>query len=252
MNLLLDIGNTRTKIVISKNNEFIYFLHIQSSNFDLFQNEINKVTSLFNEISDVIVSNVSKENEILNDFLKEIFKNIIFFTQKTYIPIKNLYKTPQTLGKDRLAAVVGAWSLFENENILIFDAGTALTIDFINKKGEYLGGNISPGLSLRYKALNLFTGNLPELIPDSNFEQVIGNTTNSAITAGVQNGIFYECKTYIEKFSAQYENLKVIFTGGDTIFFENKFKKNIFAEENLVLIGLNKILECNRELRIRN
>jgi len=245
MNLIIDIGNSRTKLAVCKNDTFIELLQIESDNLNLFQEHINNLTTSFYEIKNVIVSIVRKESDFFSEFLKNKLKEIIFLSEKTKIPIKNLYKTPEKLGKDRLAAVVGANFLFPERDVLVFDAGTALTIDFINKNGEYFGGNISPGLTLRYKALNYFTGNLPLLQADINFETLSGDSTNTAIQAGVQNGIIFECRSYIEEYSKKYENLKVIFTGGDTNFFANRLKKNIFAEENLVLIGLNKILQYN-------
>ena len=207
--------------------------------------QIKKIILKFYEIKNAILSSVVEvDNNLINFLKKNIFLNIILDSD-TKIPLTNLYKTPKTIGKDRIAAVVGANNIYPNCNILIFDAGTALTIDFINKKNEYVGGNISPGLTMRYKALNKFTQKLPLYKIKHDFDKLTGQTTKEAIIAGVQNGILFEINNYIKIFSKKYTDLKIFLTGGDIFFFENKLKKNIFAEPNLVLIGLNRILTNN-------
>jgi len=163
---------------------------------------------------------------------------------ETPVPVNNLYKTPETLGKDRLAAVVGAHSLFPDKNILVLDAGTALTIDFIDKDGNYRGGNISPGLNMRFRALHEYTQKL-FLQSQSDEYQFLGCDTASAITSGVQNGIIFEINYYIDHFVKQFPGLVTILTGGDVNFLVDKIKKYIFAEPNLVFIGLMKIIEFN-------
>ncbi|HKL32104.1 MAG TPA: type III pantothenate kinase, partial [Tangfeifania sp.] len=162
------------------------------------------------------------------------------------LPIENLYQTKDTLGKDRIAAVVGAFDLYPNTNVLVIDAGTAITFDIINEQGQYLGGNISPGLEMRFKALNKFTGRLP-LVRKNDFDNLYGRTTEEAILAGVQHGIVFETDKAIETFKEFYNNLKVIITGGDAIFFDKKLKNSFFVHFNLTALGLNRILEHNGE-----
>jgi len=166
------------------------------------------------------------------------------FSSQTPIPIENLYKTPDTLGKDRLAGVTGGQSLFPGRPLLVIDAGTAITYDFLNAAGQYQGGNISPGLTMRLGALHKYTRRLPRVQPRRQ-TPVMADNTVEAIAAGVQNGIIYEMNQYIEHFTNQYPGLITILTGGDSFFFDNKLKYPIFVEPNLILIGLNKILKYN-------
>jgi type III pantothenate kinase len=168
----------------------------------------------------------------------------IELTEKTPLPIQNLYQTPATLGKDRLAAVVGAHTLHPGRNVLVIDAGTALTVDFLDHAGNYRGGNISPGLQLRYTALHEHTENLPLLTQTADFK-MLGTTTASAIIAGVQFGMIFEINAYISLFRKQYADLLALITGGDAFFFENKIEIPIFAESNLIGIGLESIIRYN-------
>ena len=162
----------------------------------------------------------------------------------TPIPIENLYLTKDTLGVDRLANAVAANSIFPQRNVLVVDCGTCVKYDFVNHKNQYLGGSISPGLQMRFKALNQFTGKLPLLKPEAH-PSLIGDSTETAITSGVINGLVAEIKGVIKSYTSIYENLTVILTGGDASFFDKELKSNIFVEPNLTLIGLNEILRYN-------
>jgi len=245
MNLILDIGNSYSKLSLFIDGLFSHLYSIKSNDNNLLINEILKIKQKYANINKVILSSVSSEHAELEEFISKSFKIFIKLNHKTKIPIINLYRTPKTLGKDRLAAVVAANNIFPNSNVLVFDAGTALTIDFINNKKEYLGGSISPGIKMRYKALNYFTKKLPIINFDDNFKNILGTTTREAILSGVQNGIINEVEGYIYKYSENYKDLKIIFTGGDTFFFEKRLKKTIFADPNIVTKGLNIILEYN-------
>ena len=144
----------------------------------------------------------------------------------------------------RIAAVVGAIYLFPQKDVLIFDAGTCLTIDFANKNKQYLGGRISPGIAMRYHSLHNFTAKLPLLTYDEKY-MYLGNDTNTSIISGVQQGIMAEVKSVILDYQSCNHETIIIFTGGDSLFFEKELKNSIFAEPNLVLIGLNEILDYN-------
>lgn len=198
------------------------------------------------QLDRAILSSVKPYDEELKSFLKNNFSYFLELDDKTRLPIENLYETPETLGKDRLAAAVGANELFPDQNLLIIDAGTAVTYDLVSDKNQFLGGNISPGLEMRYKALNQFTGRLP-LVGPSDYYQQIGRNTVEAIRAGVQNGLIFEMEQTIELFNRNYQNLQIIMTGGDSYFFDKKLKYSIFVHFNLTLIGLNRILEHNAE-----
>lgn len=160
---------------------------------------------------------------------------------KTKIPINNCYETPETLGMDRLAAAVGAYTLYPKSNCLIIDAGTCITYDFLDTSANYHGGSISPGIKMRFKALQYFTAKLP-LIESLTYTGILGKNTSDAIKVGVLQGFKGEVESVIATFKQKYPEIKIIVTGGDISFFETTIKHSIFAVSDLVLIGLNKIL----------
>lgn len=236
MNLIVDIGNTLTKFATFKGQTLLY-----RGEGDW---KVVKEFLLKNSIKNVIVSSVVKESNLtilLNDY---DFSSFIELSSTTKVPIVNLYKSPKTLGDDRLANVVGAKSLYPNRNVLVIDAGTCIKFDAITSEGEYFGGAISPGLRMRFKALEHFTGKLPLIEPKHNVE-LIGDTSENSILSGVVNGSVAEIEAIIAQYKLVYENLTVILTGGDASFFDNELKSNIFVEHNLTLIGLNEILRYN-------
>jgi len=196
------------------------------------------------QLNKVILSSVKAVEPEITGYLSGNFEFFIELDHLTRLPIENIYETPETLGKDRLAAAVGANELFPDQNLLIIDAGTAITYDLVSEKNQFVGGNISPGLEMRFKALNHFTEKLP-LINYSNEFQPIGRNTTDAIRAGVQNGILFEMAQTIDLFNRNYQNLHIIMTGGDSNFFDKKLNYSIFVHFNLTLIGLNRILEYN-------
>jgi type III pantothenate kinase len=168
------------------------------------------------------------------------------FSQNTSLPIINKYRTPETLGKDRLAGVVGAQHLLPACDILVIDAGTAITYDFITSSGEFIGGSISPGIAMRYKALNTYTDRLPLLNYYDN-AKLIGDDTSTSIFSGVLNGAVAEMEGIIQQYREVYPGIKIILTGGDHNYFDKRLKIKTFAAPNLVLEGLNLILDFNIE-----
>jgi len=240
MNLVIDIGNSFTKFAFFEQDSIV-----EKYQFENNPEHLIKELNSFKQIDKAIVSSVNNSlSEILEIPIKNLTKNILFFNYKTKIPIENKYTAKKTLGLDRLAAIIGANYLFINSNILVFDAGTALTIDFINKNNQYLGGNISPGLEMRFNSLHNYTSKLPLVKKSENFQE-LGKTTEEAIISGIQKGMIYEIDSYINDFKKNYDDLKIVFTGGDSFFFEKKLKNTIFANPNLVLIGLHKVLKFN-------
>ena len=196
------------------------------------------------QLNKIILSSVKAVEPEITGYLSGNFEFFLELDHLTRLPIENIYETPETLGKDRLAAAIGANELFQDQNLLIIDAGTAITYDLVSKKNQFVGGNISPGLEMRFKALNHFTDKLP-LISYSDEFQTIGTNTTDAIRAGVQNGILFEMAQTMELFNRNYQNLHIIMTGGDSNFFDKKLNYSIFVHFNLTLIGLNRILEYN-------
>ena len=170
--------------------------------------------------------------------------NFIFLGSDTNVPFENLYKTPQTLGVDRIALMSAASVLYPNRSVLVIDAGTCITYDLLTEENKYFGGAISPGIDMRYKALNQFTANLPLLNKEEKIP-VVGDTTKSAMHSGVLNGIILEIDGIIAQQKHKNKKLTVILTGGDTNFLSKKVKSTIFAQPNFLLEGLNSILIHN-------
>ncbi|WP_423129176.1 type III pantothenate kinase [Gaoshiqia sp. Z1-71] len=240
MNLVIDIGNSRIKLALFNDRDLMF-------NVPLDGLEVKHLQLLKDEhpqLNKAILSTVRDYPAEVRKFLSSSFDSFTELNHHTPVPVINRYKTPETLGLDRLAAAVGAADLFPAHPVLIIDAGTAITFDLLSENNEYLGGNISPGLRTRFKALHQFTGKLPLIVPGDEF-QLIGTDTESAIRAGVQLGMIFEVQQYIDRYHARYNKLKVIMTGGDAPFFDNKLTKLDLIQFNLTLIGLNKILEYN-------
>jgi type III pantothenate kinase len=236
MNLILDQGNSFMKAGVFSGEALLY-----TAVFKQFGEE--EITSLFESfpVTNTILSSVIDTGSELTELLSSRSKKFVFSDENTPLPIANLYKTPETLGKDRLAACVGANYLKPDSNLLVIDAGTAVTYDVVNAENQYVGGNISPGLEMRKKALHNFTQKLP-LIEITEPVPMLGATTHEAILAGIVNGFIYEIEGYISAVSSVYPNLSVFLTGGDAFYFERKLKSSIFANQNLLLVGLNRIL----------
>ncbi|MFP4555947.1 MAG: type III pantothenate kinase [Bacteroidales bacterium] len=239
-NLVIDVGNTLTKLAVFKGNELVKEDKVGS----VCLQDIQQMVSDY-KVKNAIISSVATIPTDCHDYL-ESNVSLVQFTSTMPMPIKNLYKTPQTLGPDRVAAAVAANMLYPNSNVLVVDSGTALTYDVITANAEYLGGAISLGISMRFKALNTFTSKLPLLNITNNYP-IIGSSTNDSILSGVLNGVVNEVDAYIGAIKREYHQLKIVFTGGDAFFFDKKLKNSIFVHPNLVLIGLNRILNYYNE-----
>jgi type III pantothenate kinase len=240
MNLIIDVGNTYTKIGVFEASKIIYKNTIKQHDFSQI---IQKIKEKYPLITDTIVSSVSCIAEEDMTFVKKI-SNTIVLDHLVEMPFKNLYKTPTTLGIDRLALVAAAVDQFPNKDTLIIDAGTCITYDFKNKKEEYLGGAIGPGMRLRYESLHNFTAKLP-LLEIAAPKNHIGTSTKEAIHSGVVFGIIHEINSIIEEYCNIYPDLTVILTGGDAHFLSKRLKNGIFATSNFLLEGLNHILAFN-------
>ncbi len=239
MNLCIDQGNSSTKIAVFNGNEIVHTTHCS-------QTVLEDIQAIFQhyKIKCVIISSVTDDHEDLQNFFDEQQVQLITLTHETPLPVVNLYKTPETLGKDRLAAVVGAVSLKPGTDLLVIDAGTAITYDFVDASGVYHGGNIAPGLELRLKSLFENTRKLP-LVDIKAEVDFLGSDTPAALQSGALYGVVFEIDGYIERLMLKYPKLSVFLTGGSCNYFENKLKYRIFANKNLVLIGLNRIIQYN-------
>ncbi|MDD4227256.1 MAG: type III pantothenate kinase [Mariniphaga sp.] len=243
MNLIIDIGNTRTKLSLFNRDEEVLTVPVD----ELLPTHLDMLCQEHPGLNQAIVSAVKNYPQPTRTYLQTHFQTFMELDGSTPLPIENCYHTPETLGKDRIAAAVGASFLYPGNHVLVIDAGTAITYDLINNKNQYLGGNISPGLDMRFQALHHFTGRLPR-IKTKNMKKLFGQSTREAILAGVQNGIVFEVDKTIDAFKEFYKNLIVIITGGDANFFDKKLKNSFFVHFNLIAIGLNRILEHNGEI----
>jgi type III pantothenate kinase len=237
-NLIIDIGNTYTKIAVFEQNELLYTEHYKIINANILDAFLSKY-----QIDKTIISSVKEAIGEWDAGLKERTQ-LIYFNTGMAAKIHNHYRTPQTLGLDRLAAVIGANHLYPLKNNLVIDGGTCITYDWVDAGGNYFGGSISPGLNMRYNALNYYTAKLPRVNPDNNFTNTYGDDTETALISGVQNGIKFELTGFIESYANNNHNMNIILTGGDSIFFDTLLKNSIFApyikiEPHLVLKGLN-------------
>ena len=239
MNLAIDVGNTRVKAAVFERNKLLVIEYFKSEEIIT---ELKKIFKTY-QIREAIIANVaSVSSEVLEEINKMVTLTRVNSLMK--LPFINNYATPYTLGLDRLALVFGAVLKYENQNTLIIDAGTCITYDFVDKENKYFGGAISPGLEMRYKSLNHFTSKLPLLevtIPN----QFVGNSTEESIHSGVVNGLLQEIEGVISQYKNKYSDLTVVLTGGDTNFLSKQLKSSIFANQNFLLEGLNRILIFN-------
>jgi type III pantothenate kinase len=240
MNLIVDVGNTYVKFAIYNSYNLIFKLSFELSEF---KKQYKTLKKDFPKLEKAIISSVGHLSQDQVELIKKDLP-VIELSSMTKLPFNNLYKTPKTLGVDRMALVGASVQQFSDKNVLIIDAGTCITYDFITKENNYLGGAISPGIRLRYKTLNNLTANLP-LLETEEPKSIIGNSTETSIHSGVVNGVVKEIDGIIDQYIEDYLDLTVILTGGDAIFLSNQLKNTIFANSNFLLEGLNFILEYN-------
>ncbi len=224
-----------------------HFIYKQFSSSD-----VERLLDLY-DITDSIISSVVNIEAAVVNTLHRRSQHFVLFDHNTPVPIINCYDTPQTLGQDRLAAAVGAKSLCPNENLLIIDAGSAITYDFVSDKGEYMGGNIAPGLKMRFTMLQRMTKKLPLVeVEENELIPLFGKNTRDAIAAGVIRGVAYEVKGYMRTLGEKVPHFRTFLTGGNAPFILNNVrtsrteKREIRYEKNLVLTGLNTILCANK------
>ncbi len=239
MNLIIDVGNTRIKLAVFKNSELIHTESINNKNL------IEKAAVLIKKFGciNAIISSVGSIKKSQIEVIKTEI-DLLELNNYTKIPFKSNYATPKTLGVDRIALVSSAILNFPKANVLVIDAGTCITYDFVDKTGLYEGGAISPGIEMRYNSLHKFTNGLPLLKP-TYLNELIGNSTESSIHLGIIIGVISEIDSFINQYRKKNKDLTVVLTGGDTNFLSNRLKNSIFANPNFLLEGLNKILTHN-------
>ena len=237
MNLSIDLGNTYAKTGLFQENELI------ETRWKLTYSELVNYVQMTRP-QRIMVSSVSYSEEQLRTEFANITPEIYLLKSTTPVPIKKLYDTPETLGADRVAAAVGARVLFPDKSCVVIDMGTCITYDLVGLDDNFYGGIISPGVRMRFKAMNTFTKRLPLLEPEA-IPELIGKSTKHAMQSGVMNGILSEINGFVEEYSKVLTNINVILCGGDATYFANRIKNPNFVIPELVLIGLNRILEYN-------
>ena len=240
MNLVIDVGNTLLKLAIFQNNELKFKKTCLKKDF---LELLTEVFEAFPGITKCIISSVGQltDHQLLK--LKQRV-SVLELSHELSLPFNNRYSTPKTLGVDRIALVSAASRLYPKRNVLIIDAGSCITYDFISEDNTYLGGAISPGVEMRYKAMHTFTAKLP-LLEASAPKMLVGNSTATSMHSGVIFGVLNEMEGFISAYLEKYDDLTVILTGGDAHFLRDSLKNDIFANSNFLLEGLNYILELN-------
>jgi type III pantothenate kinase len=239
MILAIDRGNTRCKLAIFDKDIIVFESTLTSLSITYVEDLLKKYS-----VKNIIYCSVNeknKEKKLLDSIKKEV--PLIMMSSSLILPIKNMYSNKKTLGGDRLASIVGAYCLYKKATLVI-DAGTCITYDFLNDKNEYLGGSISLGIGIKYKALHNFTAKLP-LINQIKSVPLCCKTTEDCIISGVINGTIMEVEGIIDDYKKRYGQINVVLTGGDAKFIQNNLKTKTIIEENLILYGLKNILDIN-------
>lgn len=242
MNLIIDAGNRSVKLAVFDEGKLIFHQNIATEHV---ARQVKEVCDHYSGIERSIVCSVGNLDQKVIAVLA-IFCEVHELSHLSKTPFKNSYATPQTLGLDRIALAAAAFYYHPKGNTLVIDAGTCVTYDMVNDYGEYLGGAISPGLHMRYRALHEHTAKLPLLTP-KDFNDFIGNSTETGIQSGVVNGICLEIDGVIDQYRSRFADLTVILTGGDAQFLSKRLKNTIFADSKFLLEGLNYLLEYNKQ-----
>lgn len=236
--LVIDIGNTRIKTTVFRNDKIVF----SRVDKNILVRDIREIAGKY-PFTHVIYSSVRKKEPRFLEHLKRHY-SVFAFDNSIALPINNRYKTPATLGMDRLAGAVGAYNKFPDKNILIVDMGTCIKYDFLNAKGEFMGGNIAPGLEMRLESMHIMTSALPREKAQFNAD-LIGKTTSEALQNGAVWGIKLEIEKFIETLTAKVGQLHVILSGGDSKYFGEILESQIFVLPELVSFGLYKTLKYN-------
>lgn len=237
-NLTIDRGNTATKAVVWEGKSAILQISFPNPSCEDFRRIVEEYSP-----SVAILCSVTDNNGFIIDTLSELLgkENVQMLTNKTQVPLIIDYKTPDTLGPDRVAAAVGATVINSGKTSLVVDIGTAITYDVVTSDGHFLGGNIAPGIGMRLRALNAYTSRLP-LIDSKGFTPLWGESTETAMRSGAVQGVIGEILYYMSKLP---EDATLITTGGWGKEMADLLPIKALAKPCLVSIGLNRILTYN-------
>ncbi|MDA3942264.1 MAG: type III pantothenate kinase [Bacteroidetes bacterium] len=236
--MVIDLGNTLAKAAIFQEGK----MH-ELQQFEATDPALIKWITAHEPLQSGIIGSVRE----IPDQLLELFNNkagFLVLNHETPLPFRLAYNSPKSLGPDRIALAAAAFSRFPGKNVLVVDMGTCITYDFLRADGVYIGGAISPGIFMRFKAMNQFTSKLPLAAPIDS-APLIASDTISCLQSGVMHGVQAEIAGIIREYESIYEELTVLIGGGDNKYFDKRFKVNIFADANLVIEGLNVIVDFN-------
>ncbi|MCM1151798.1 MAG: type III pantothenate kinase [Alistipes sp.] len=239
MNLIVDIGNTSIKLAVMDRGACVAERRTER----LLPAMLDELFAAHAVDKAIVCSSRGDASEIVA-MIRPRVERLVEFAASTPVPVASDYLTPETLGRDRLAAAVGAATLYPGREVLVVDCGTAVTFDRVSADGRFRGGCISPGLRMRLRALHDYTASLP-LCDITEDEELVGLTTRQAIERGVMNSLVFEIEGYVSRMQGKIDGLCVIFTGGDAKCLAKRIKNTIFADRNLVFCGLDRILEFN-------
>ncbi len=242
MNLTIDIGNTRIKLDIFHNDKSVENRVVCGIDSALIEELM-----LQYPIKRAIVSSVRGRDASLMTLLESKFSCVMELDEKVNLPFRLQYQHSETLGKDRIAALMGAWSIKPSSTLLVIDIGTCITYDVLENGTTFIGGNIAPGWRMRLESMHQLTHKLPEVNAEE-VEKLLGNSTIEAMQGGSYWGIVYEIEGLINKLKLKHSDIHIFLTGGDSFHFEKQIKNCIFAIPNLVPIGLNQILKYNESI----
>ena len=238
MILTVNVGDKRVKVAVFENDTIFESFVFETISFE---KKIKKIIKNNDLITHLVVASVGLIDKSVFFGLENSVK-VHFVSHQDLFPFENKYQTPHTLGIDRMVLAAGAVLQYPNQNRLVIDAGTCVTYDFINQKNHYLGGAITPGLAMRYKALNQYTSKLP-LLENEVPAFFIGDSTAQSIHSGVVNGLTFEIDGFIDQYKSLNSNFIIILTGGDAVFLAKRLKNTIFANSNFLLESLNQTFQ---------
>lgn len=237
--LCLDFGNTRCKAAVFKANELSEVIILSGNNPEEIEHILTKTNPSF-----IILSSVINHHPETEELLRS-HGSFHKLSHETRLPFTIPVGKPESIGADRLALCAAAVTIFPEKNHLVIGLGTCITYNFINKKNQFLGGSISPGLEMRFNSMHTQTALLPLVKMDWNFP-LVGYDTKTNLLSGVALGMAKEIDGIIDAYEEKYDQLQVMLTGGDTLHFAPLLKKQIFADPNLIFKGLYAISLCNR------
>lgn len=241
LNLCIDWGNTNVKAA----------LFVDDKIQDTIMIDADQAATHIAQLLDkhkpekAIICSVTEESAETELLLKNKLPSTVVMTGETNTPINNAYLSSDTLGPDRLALVTAAYILHPGKDNLVISMGTCVTYNLIPKTKTFRGGAISPGLRMRLKAMHDYTGKLPELSEPDTDAILLGYDTETCMQSGAVNGLAAEIDGMIQSYSERYTDFNAILTGGDAPYFATKVKSKIFADPDLLMKGLNLILNHN-------